>query len=143
GNGQGDSRAQARLSVLCQEEWGARRGVEQVTMRRGFGESISLPRPVSLAIAGEVFAQHPFQIVTLLNLHTRTVWEQPFGAVEATVSGDVPVWGHWPATLFPNKAPETTVRYPNSRAAMADLSARAAGNLLAAFRLVPLLQRYE
>ena len=117
-----------RLSVLCREEWGARRGVEQVTMRRGLGESISLPSQVFLANAGELFAAHPFQTVTLLDLHTRIVWEgQPFGAVEVTISADVPVWDSWPAALFRDKAPEMTVRYPNCRAAMADLSARAAG----------------
>src|SRR4051794_20251943 len=35
-----------RLTTICREEWGGRRGVEQVTMRRGFAESIALPASV-------------------------------------------------------------------------------------------------
>lgn len=115
-----------RLSVLCREEWGPWRGVEQITMRRGFGESITLPSQVFLATAGELFAAHPFQAVTLPDLRTRNVWRQ-YGAVEASVSEGAPLWDHWPAALFPEMSPGTAVRYSNYRVAMADLSARAAG----------------
>jgi len=115
-----------RLTVLCRDEWGPRRGVEQVTMRRGFGEPITLPAQVFLATGGELFAAHPFTSVIPSDPHPRPSWG-PFGPAEASVSGDVPIWDQWPPVLFPDKAPETTVHYPSFRAAEADLAVRAAG----------------
>jgi uncharacterized protein (TIGR02996 family) len=114
-----------RLSALCREESGARRGIERVTMRRGLGESITLPAHVFLATTGELFAAQPFEEVHLSDLHPRSSRERP-GAVHAMLCADTPVWEQWPAALFPDREAGAIVTYPDRRTAAADLSARAA-----------------
>jgi hypothetical protein len=118
-------RLKPRLSALYREEWGDRRGVEQMTMRHGFGESATLPAHVFLATACELFAVHPIQDVTLSDLHPRPSWDVS-GAVEAKLSGDVPEWEQWPVVFFPDRAERQIVYYPNLRMPR-DLFRRAAG----------------
>ncbi len=115
-----------KLSALCREEWGARRGVEQVVIRRGFAEAVTMPAHVFLATAGDLFARHPFREVHLSDLQPRASLVQS-GTVEASLRPDEPVWDQWPAVLFPERSAGEFVRYSGWYDAMADLSRRAAG----------------
>jgi uncharacterized protein (TIGR02996 family) len=74
-----------RLSVLCQEEWALYRGVEQVVMRRGFAEAVTLPAYVFLSSAAELFSLHPFQDVLLSDLHPRPAWTPAHEQLERRV----------------------------------------------------------
>jgi uncharacterized protein (TIGR02996 family) len=115
-----------RLSVLCRDEWAALPDVQQVVMRRGFAEAISITTKGFFGRAAELFATHPFLNVWLSDLRTHWSFERP-GMFEAVLSPHVALHDQWPAALFPDRPVWGTVTYSSREEGMIDLSRRAAG----------------
>jgi len=111
---------------ICQADWDFVPEVERVVIRRGFVEAITIQAWPFLNLAGQLFARSPIQEVTLSDLRPSYSFDRP-SLFEALVANFHFTGDHWPADLFSEHEPFSTLYFTDYEEAYRELSKRAAG----------------
>ena len=114
------------IERLYCDEWGRLPSVEEVAVRRGLIEAITIPPTAFLTAAGSLFAAHPIVRVTLRTLRPASpshAWPQWDAFLVSERLGR----NLWPVQLFPELSESSFVYYPTRDAGLVDLSRRAVG----------------
>jgi uncharacterized protein (TIGR02996 family) len=109
-----------RLGPLCSNEWGPWPEVEQVVMRRGFVEAVTIRSTDFLRLAIEFFPFHPIQDVVMWDIPPEYIRERR-GWTRASLVRSEFGKGRWPVAFFPECSHRWELVYESAWDAREDL----------------------